>query len=339
MDGKYYNIEFLRIGFTAVIALHHFLGAAGCGIIPHAYLAVEFFFILSGYLLMASCRLHPEMEAAEYTYRRIRKLYPHYLFSFLILFCAELGVRILSGGFCFAEFANLGLEALPEALFLQNIGIFDGGLNYPLWYLSVLVVGGHFLYFCIRRYEKVMVNLVLPLLIIGTFTGIFSQGDSIEIWESTAGIYLPLARGIADLGLGVLCCHAEEKLSGVKRRRFDAAYPASLLLAAFLLFSPVCYDRYALIVFPVLIICGFRRDTLAERISSRCRRPIDWFSRLCYPVYLNHALVIKGILVFGGVFGLESVGTLTVLYLAAAAVYSAVTEKFVRFLTRRLCSR
>ena len=49
-DKKMQNVECLRFLFTLGICVHHFLFASG--LYSNGYLAVEFFFILSGFLLV-----------------------------------------------------------------------------------------------------------------------------------------------------------------------------------------------------------------------------------------------------------------------------------------------
>lgn len=335
---KVNNIEMLRIVLTLLIAIHHFCGTVECNIIPHAYLAVEFFFMLSGYLLIDSCHRHPQAGAVEYTTKKIKRLYPHYLLSFAVLYFAKAGLELIGGTFGLKSLGAMAFQAMPEILFIQNIGIYDGGLNYPLWYLSVLIIGGHLLYYLVRRYEDIMVNVIFPIFIICTFTYIFSLGNSIEIWSNSGGIYLPLARGISDMGIGILCYKISSKLPDTKNKLYDLFYLLGIVFIVFLFISPICYDRYALIVFPILIVCGFRKDTLIEKTISRYKKAILHLSELSYPVYLNHSFIIRGGLIFCSGLGMEFGGFVVAMYLGILFLYSELTNKCVKIILER-CSK
>lgn len=85
---KCYTLDLAKFAFTLMIAVYHLwthYRMPGRG----GYIAVEFFFVLSGYLLAMKADLSGEQTVMQYTWSRIKKFYPHYLFSFLVLFFLE----------------------------------------------------------------------------------------------------------------------------------------------------------------------------------------------------------------------------------------------------------
>ena len=120
------SIELFRILFTFVIVIHHassFPGGVTC--LWNGYLCVEFFFILAGFFLYRSFRAEKEHSTFAYLKKRLRRLYPEYLFAALVC--------ILVLGVLNREF-DLS-KAVNELLMLQNTGIFHlGGYNFPCWY-------------------------------------------------------------------------------------------------------------------------------------------------------------------------------------------------------------
>ncbi|HAL58668.1 MAG TPA: hypothetical protein DCP64_04210, partial [Sarcina sp.] len=109
------SIELFRILFTFVIVIHHassFPGGDTC--LRHGYLCVEFFFILAGFFLYRSFRAEKEHSTFAYLKKRLRRLYPEYLFAALVC--------ILVLGVLNREF-DLS-KAVNELLMLQNTGIF-----------------------------------------------------------------------------------------------------------------------------------------------------------------------------------------------------------------------
>ena len=95
MTGKNRAIEFYRFAAAILILCYHFHWAAfpdgelfaGC------YLFVEFFFILSGYLMFSYVRRHgteaerrePAKAAFRYMRERLRRLYPQHLLSWALV--------------------------------------------------------------------------------------------------------------------------------------------------------------------------------------------------------------------------------------------------------------
>ena len=83
--GKLVNSNYIwRILFTFLIVLGH----SGYVNISHAsyYIGVDYFFIISGLMIAYSVDRGAEMSTLDYTIKRIRKLYPHLILSFLCFF-------------------------------------------------------------------------------------------------------------------------------------------------------------------------------------------------------------------------------------------------------------
>lgn len=123
MKGKNNAVEALRFFFMLMICMWH--EYATSGIFKHGYLAVEFFFILSGMLLFRSATKENALGTIDYTLKKIRRFAPEYLI--VMVFCylrhgilpAVLGHRSFDVDFV--------LRAMPESLMLQNTGVFEGG--------------------------------------------------------------------------------------------------------------------------------------------------------------------------------------------------------------------
>lgn len=52
------------------------------------YIAVEFFFIISGFFLGKTITEHLTLKISEYIKQRLWKLYPYYFFSLTVIFAA-----------------------------------------------------------------------------------------------------------------------------------------------------------------------------------------------------------------------------------------------------------
>lgn len=64
-------IEAFRFIFICIICLWHCRELAPW--LNHGYLAVEFYFILSGFLIYNSFKRHPQIGVQDYTLRKIKR--------------------------------------------------------------------------------------------------------------------------------------------------------------------------------------------------------------------------------------------------------------------------
>ena len=83
------SITFWRLAFTVLVALFHFLRLYDLN--TGWYISVEFFFITSGFLLINTCDKKRNKAGISdspwiYTKKRIARLYPMYLFCFILNF-------------------------------------------------------------------------------------------------------------------------------------------------------------------------------------------------------------------------------------------------------------
>ena len=84
MTKKNGAIEFSRFVVILCVCIHHY-----CQYVPGGYLGVDFFFVLSGYLLMQHfCRHETEVSsihaAIQYTKNRYCRIIPYYILAFVL---------------------------------------------------------------------------------------------------------------------------------------------------------------------------------------------------------------------------------------------------------------
>ena len=132
-----HSLEFLRFIFICIIALWH---DNTLNIFKHS-VVVEFFFILSGFLLYLTF-LKKTTEPIQYVKRRLKRLYCEYVIALIVTFFINIIKERSNVAFVFDQIGSL----LPELLMVQNVGIFEGGINPINWYIQVMLVGSIFLY-------------------------------------------------------------------------------------------------------------------------------------------------------------------------------------------------
>ncbi len=181
------NLDFLRIYFTLVVVFGHlYTFNFGLGIPFFGPVAVEFFFILSGYCLAKN--YNPKMSVSTFLKKKLIRFLP-------LIILGEL----LCGSIKTIPFAMFFIE---DTGFAGNL--FDVCKNAPVWYLSVLFWVSAFYFLLLKCFPNKDKRLLLigtivfiSLIIIGkipgdrhqAFLGIFQRG---------------LLRGVACIGLGTI---------------------------------------------------------------------------------------------------------------------------------------
>ena len=285
MNGKAPVIEFYRYVFMVVLLAFH----GRTNYFPNGYLVVEFFFILSGYLLMESYLRKPK-TAVQYTVDKLKRTYVEYFVA--VCFCF-LYFGLLANLIRHTLSMDLIFKFIYEALLLQNIGIYDGGYNYPMWYFCVLIWGGAFLYYLISRYTELATHLFIPAISLMTLTFLYNHGDLPKIWETYNVFYIPFVRGIAEMGVGIILCmfahsHYNKVHSSVWLDVF-AVIAFGLILYVFYFNAEREYNKYVFLIFPLIIFAGMRNKGFLNIIF---RSPI-WrkLGGITYEMYLLHGIL------------------------------------------------
>lgn len=257
---KNYSVEALRFIFMLVIAIWHF---SRINPFTHGYIAVDFYFLLSGYLLYGSYVRH-KYDALKYTVEKLKRFYPEYFLVFVIAFLMKLNLLLRDG-----DAVTIFLNAIPEGLMINSVGVYGGGVNPASWYVSVLMVGGGILYAVLHWNKNVALSIMFPLLVLFSYTYLMGFGGSLEQFANDGFISQSLLRGMAGMALGVVLAALKERYSeslAKKRMVLDVACLLAVVVVCIVLFSVKHYDRFALLAFSVLIISCFVPSTLINRI-------------------------------------------------------------------------
>lgn len=295
-------IEFWRFILISAIGIMHFSNSY-YGTSPYfggAYVATEFFFIVSGYLLFASFYKYKgrneRINAWEFTFRKIKNLYPCYLFSFLALFSftmAEEKANIST------VITNLG-QSVWEFTFLQISGLKGFRLfNYPAWYISAMLIVGYFVYAFLELEEKKFSKIYMPLAILIIYCFFSKNVEHIDVWGGAKILDISdaLMRAFAGMCVGGVSYYAGEKikksqLSFLNKILFSMGEVIAFTLSLYLMSQEghTQVDFYIIALLGVGVALSFSNQTLTTRIFSK--RLFQSIGKLSYPMFLNQILVI-----------------------------------------------
>ena len=226
--------------------------------IHHGYLGVDVFFVISGFYLMRHYSFNKGTTAVQYTAERVRKTYLPYLFAF-ILACALDCKRLVS----FQGFDGFVETFAPVASFLTLTEGLEFLVHTPIiltggWFLSVLIIGGFLLYGLIDYDERLATKVILPFGIIAGYTFLFTRNNaSVESWYAVGAVSMPLLRGCADMGTGILMCSAiqnNQEWINKKRKSFTILSLVSLILFALMVITRKAFDCFLVIIIPMMLM-------------------------------------------------------------------------------------
>lgn len=285
---KNYSIEFFRFFFMLFICLTHFPGKNVIHL-NHAYLAVDFFFIISGlFIYKSNCKQKP-LSTFDYTWKKVKRFYPKLVLGCILITLLQPTWLHHIGSL--EEIATEWQNVINELCFVMNIGVFGGGKNPPVWYLSSLIFGGAFLYSFLTYNRRLSLRLFFPIVLM-ILTYIFSNGNNVDLWGVEGWFYRPLLRGVAGMGIGVLLGHFLQFYKDRLSIRFvNITSILSLCGILLILFLENTFDAYIFLFSPFVILSCFYEKSLLYKCTS-----FQVFGRLgeiTFDMLIIHCIIIN----------------------------------------------
>lgn len=289
-----------------IVCIWHF--DRGLGVMWHGYLAVDFFFILSGFFLYFSATKPQAKRTLDYTLDKVIRYYPETL---IVLF----PLLIVSWPRALEEPQRL----LNDLFFVTSSSVFGGGWNAPLWFLHIMLLAGAILYPLVKNWRRVTITVLLPCLFLFGMTFLLNRdGGRLETGGIAGPFDCSLLRGLSEMSFGILVaafwqmksCAITENIAG----RTCVNILSWICLAAILalLFIKPVYDRYILIFSPIVIVACYDANTALNRMFKSA--VWDYLGGVSFEMYLVHFGIMK---VFVRFLGRGYDGELFAVYLVA----------------------
>lgn len=202
-------LELYRFVFSLIIALLHFRSGSLFGERSTAfyggYLAVDFFFIVSGYFLAQSffkdsqtntTNNTKEEKMSKFLYKKFLHLYP----AFFASLCISAAIKIfIFHDLSIKEMIKYGVW---EALMLTGLG-FPSAVSGIFWFVSALFISSFVVYWLVLSFKHIFLRFGSITLALIIYSQIYQQVGHIDIGLT----YGPLMtwgtwRGIAGLSVG-----------------------------------------------------------------------------------------------------------------------------------------
>lgn len=246
----------------------------------------------------------------HYTIIRIERLYPHVVFSFLVLFIYSAINGYSIGGVVSQLYGHL-CEIIPFLYTFRQERVYVQPMNYTVWYVDTLLIDSIILFYVINNHRRFFVEIGMTLI---AFVG------------------------LADLSLGCIAYCVTNRIKGKLTKRH--LYLAKLIeycgfgfviVASFFVGKTTIDVSYVFILFLSLICMNLYEGS--KTISDS--RLIVVLSQLSYAIYLNQLFVI---IALPKVFHIDNVADnvfTMILYLSILIMYSAITNWIVKYVVNK----
>lgn len=297
-NGK---IELLRFLFCITVVIFHcnkyYLKLGGAlaplSVAGRGYIGVEFFFVVSGFLMAKSALkakgLHTPIatDTPKFLLKKAAAIFPPHTVAFVIalvpFLCTAPGLK---------KAAIMLVESVPGYFFLNKTGIPYKGVLSEEWYIGVMLTVMAILYPLLRKFQKNFSRIIAPLVamfLMGYLAQKYGNIAGVNVWDGF--VFKCFLRGIIGICLGTFSFEIAQWLKTVE---FSKGVRVLLTLVELSLWGAVFlfafstldkkYGFYALLAIFVAVTLTFSEVTCLNQVFN---------NKLCYtlgklslPIYI-----------------------------------------------------
>lgn len=306
--NKIKNLDFLRILFTLIIVMYHLFSinylygiAPSLRIFRHLHNSmvdadkcVDFFFILSGFLLALT--FNSNFSTFDFAKKRLLRLYP----AVFICILAYLITSFLGIGHFYL------FENILTLLTINGIGLtFTIGNSGQLWFVSALLWSSIFYFYIIKNFDRNYVNLFIVIITFFSYSLELHYGNG-HLHSSLENIYLVfntgLLRAFGGLGIGYFVHiwylqYSREESTNPNLLQMILITGLEVYLSSFLILhlviNPINYENdFIFILYFAVLICLFliHKSFISQYLNSNLFIIIGKYA---YTIFVMHFLIFN----------------------------------------------
>lgn len=333
MKKTYRTLDALRGIAALAVVIFHGKWLLGWNAIPSGYLAVDFFFVLSGFVIAHAydSRLASDLSSGRFIWHRIARFYPLYILGFGIGLLYELGLVGMHNPAALSV-RGLLLGSGAAALFLPFPYVLrDGNLfafNVPSWSLfyELVVNAAYALLFRVLSVPVLIGLVLINGAIFGTAIALHGTGDFGALADQV-GVAIP--RTIFSFSVGLL----------IYRLKFTAPkIPIAIIVS--LMIGPMIFPvgpavtlAFVFVISPLVVLLGS-----AVEPGDRTRKAFEFLGLISFPIYAIHRPVLSFAQTLSQRLHISPVAMMIAVIVALAAI-SPLIEQYYDKPARKLLDR
>lgn len=202
------ELDFWKFFAMIIIVIHHSynLFEKKRLFFPHGSIYVEFFFIISGFLMALSASKKPRCdveklgtETVGVILGKLKRLLPYYIFGWITMLISDIAYFGAD-----KVFTADHLLRVPFSLTLLHVsGIPMQDVVGTDWYLSAMFMAMAVLYPILRRWNDIFIKIAAPLIAIAAYAFMINRDGYVVGFMEWYGVFCKgFFRGIAGISLG-----------------------------------------------------------------------------------------------------------------------------------------
>ncbi len=299
LQNKKHNgiISFYKFCFSIMIVIFHariFAIDKYRVLFSKGYIAVEFFFLVSGFLMAKTAFAKKDsenynqlgQETFYFILKKIKNFFPY------ILFAGIIGIIVQNIYMDMNIYKNV--TSIWDFLFVNMSGLRTNNVIGQTWYISAMLISMIFLYPMIRKHKYNFIYIVAPLIVILGFGFLNHQYVNLRGPDKWIGIaYKGLVRGFIELTFGAILFVICER---IKKIEFNLLGKSILTFIEFLGFFSIFlisqfsvksyYDYVEVLILAISITLAFSEKTLEFNLMSN--KFSLWLEKISLPIFLLH---------------------------------------------------
>lgn len=299
-ENRNYIIDLLRFLFSIMIVFHHAENlTGGYSYAPSGYLGVEFFFMVTGFYMMASVEkalsarsidsIDVGKETRKFVSHKFFKIFPYLLVSVAV----SITVLYIWGGQ--RDLKYMLQYSMADLFMLQMAGFPDACPIGTTWYLSAMILALLILYPLALSKKSMYINVIAPygsLMIIGYITlTCGSVGSEPGIW---LGLFSKgYMRSLAEISIGAILYYAVQKVRKKDYKTVSVVFFSILEVACYLYvayvanrYQPSNQDLYAIAALFIGMLLTFSEKTIWYRLFNF--KFFGWLGKMSMVIFMNH---------------------------------------------------
>jgi peptidoglycan/LPS O-acetylase OafA/YrhL len=296
-DVRFYWLDGLRgVAACYVLSFHFFIGTNNFA--SSGWIAVDFFFVLSGFVLCNSITfagVSGRCGSKAFIKKRIIRIYPLLIIALLVKLVLKIGDYLLEcatrnvGTSSAIQYHDIIFFAL-SFLLLQFLYPLSSTLLVPLWSISTefysnllqLILG------LTGSFRKVFLCMLLGVIFI-IVSGVFF--DLNLDWSKSNTWLFGFGRALVGFNLGQIVWMLYQRNLGLRR-----SYLILISIIGFTLSVNVWFFAKQFILFPIYLFFGFLVMTFAKFKNpdeiSKILFLLKVLGKTSYPIYLFHTIIL-----------------------------------------------